>query len=170
MTRLPYRLLSLMIGSAAVLLPVTILAHPSLPTVETSAQPLVGGAAAAARVVDAFHAALKAGQIGEAAKLMAADVLIFEAGVAQRSKADYAAEHLPGDAAFEKDATARTLHRSGGALGEVAWIATDGRLEGHSGGKPVDRLTTETMVLRRTSDGWRIVHVHWSSRAAPPGL
>ena len=169
MTRSPRRLLSLLIATAAVLLPVATFAHPSLPTGETAAQPLVGPAAAAAWVVDAFHAALKAGDLLEASNLMSADVLIFEAGGAQRSKADYAAEHLPADAAFEKGATSRILHRSGAAFGEVAWIATEGRLEGHSGGKTVERLTTETMVLRQTSEGWRIVHAHWSSRAAPPG-
>jgi len=25
--------------------------------------------------------------------------------------------------------------------------------------------STETMVLRSTSAGWKIVHIHWSSRA-----
>jgi ketosteroid isomerase-like protein len=38
-------------------------------------------------------------------------------------------------------------------------------MKGAYKGKPVDRLTTETMVLRKTPDGWRIVHVHWSSAA-----
>ena len=168
MTRLSHRLLCSMIATAAVLLPVATFAHPSPPTGETAAQPLVGRAAAAARVVDAFHAALKAGDLSGASNLMAPDVLIFEAGGAQRSKADYAAEHLPADAAFEKDATVRTLHRSGAAVGEIAWIATEGRIEAHAAGKPADRLTTETVILRRTPEGWRIVHVHWSSRVAPP--
>jgi hypothetical protein len=36
-------------------------------------------------------------------------------------------------------------------------------------GRPVDRLTVETMLLRRHADGWRIQHIHWSSRAAPAG-
>ena len=61
-----------------------------------------------------------------------------------------------------------TLHRSGAAVGEIAWIATEGRIEAHAAGKPADRLTTETVILRRTPAGWRIVHVHWSSRVAPP--
>jgi hypothetical protein len=33
-------------------------------------------------------------------------------------------------------------------------------------GKAVDRLTTETMVLRRVGAAWKIVHIHWSSAAA----
>jgi ketosteroid isomerase-like protein len=28
----------------------------------------------------------------------------------------------------------------------------------------VNSITLETMVLRRDADGWRIVHIHWSSR------
>ena len=32
-------------------------------------------------------------------------------------------------------------------------------------GKPLDLSTTETMLLRRTNGGWKIVHVHWSSAA-----
>ena len=33
--------------------------------------------------------------------------------------------------------------------------------------KPLDRVTTETMILRRDRSGWKIVHIHWSSGAAP---
>jgi hypothetical protein len=29
----------------------------------------------------------------------------------------------------------------------------------------VDRITTETMVLRRRGASWKIVHIHWSSAA-----
>ena len=31
-------------------------------------------------------------------------------------------------------------------------------------GKAIDSITLETMVLRREQSGWRIVHIHWSSR------
>ena len=29
---------------------------------------------------------------------------------------------------------------------------------------PMTVASTETMVLQRDGDGWRIVHIHWSSR------
>ncbi len=32
-------------------------------------------------------------------------------------------------------------------------------------GKPVDRVMTETMLLRRVGRAWKIVHIHWSSGA-----
>ena len=57
--------------------------------------------------------------------------------------------------------------RAGDASGEVAWITSEGRTTGEFNGRAVDRLTVETMLLRRHGDGWRIHHIHWSSRAAP---
>ena len=30
-------------------------------------------------------------------------------------------------------------------------------------GKALDEVTTETMLLRRTGAGWKIIHIHWSS-------
>lgn len=151
--------------------PVIALAHPS------SGAPagrhvwaLPGEAGAAARVVDAFHAALKAGEPDKAAALLASDVLVFEAGGAERSKTDYAAAHLAADAKFEGAADSTPQQRTGTASGGLAWIATEGRVRGQSGDKVVERLTTETMILRRTPAGWRIVHVHWSSRAAAPSV
>lgn len=54
----------------------------------------------AAAVVDAFHAALRRGDTRAAAALLSDDALIFETGGAERSKAEYAAHHLPADAEF----------------------------------------------------------------------
>jgi hypothetical protein len=42
---------------------------------------------------------------------------------------------------------------------------TEGRTTGRFNDRAVDRLTAETMVLTRGTDGWRIRHIHWSSRA-----
>jgi len=165
-SRLPLAALASIVVATS---PTTVLAHP------TSAAPagrhlweLPGEAGAAAHVVDAFHAALKAGDTDKAAGFLATDALVFEAGGAERSRADYAAAHLAADAKFEGAAESTPQQRSGAASGGMAWIATEGRVRSRSGDKVVDRLTTETMILRRTPAGWRIVHVHWSSRSAPP--
>ena len=32
-------------------------------------------------------------------------------------------------------------------------------------GKTITLLSTETMVLKKTAQGWKIVHIHWSSHA-----
>jgi ketosteroid isomerase-like protein len=117
-------------------------------------------------VVDAFHAALSTGDTANAAALLADDALIFEEGHAERSKAEYAAHHLPADAAFSRAVPSKVTRRTGGSDGKLAWFASEGRTSGICEGKALDRVTTETMVLRRDEGGWTIVHIHWSSRAA----
>ena len=119
----------------------------------------------AAAVVDRFHAALEAGD-GKAAMLLLADeALVFESGHVEEGKAEYQEMHLDGDMAFLRGVKDRTVRRTGRAAGDLAWIATQGLTSGTYDGKPVDRASTETMVLRRIAGQWRIVHIHWSSAA-----
>lgn len=122
-------------------------------------------AAGAAAVVDAFHAALKQGDAAAALTLLDPEAMIFEEGGAERSREEYASHHLGADAAFAAATEATVARRSGRADGDVAWITSEGRTTGQFNGRAVDRLTVETMVLRRHADGWRIHHIHWSSRA-----
>lgn len=126
---------------------------------------VTGEAMDAANAVDAFHAALKAGDTAGALKLLAPDVMIFEEGGAERSRDEYASHHLGSDAAFAAASEAAVSRRSGWAAGDVAWVTSEGRTTGQFNGRAIDRLTTETMVLKRHADGWRIHHIHWSSRA-----
>lgn len=123
-------------------------------------------ARAPAAVVDQFHDALRRGDTASAAGLLADDALIFEEGGAERSKQEYASHHLGADAAFSQAVPIKLSRRGGLAIGSMAWIASEGRTTGAYKGKAVDRVTTETMVLRRSGKAWRIVHIHWSSAAA----
>ena len=123
---------------------------------------LPAAAREAAAAVDAFHAALRRGDT-KAAALLAEDALIFESGGVERSKAQYSAHHLPADAEFSRTVTSAVTRRSGDSDGPTAWVATEGRTAGTYKGKPVDLLTTETMILRRLGGTWKIVHIHWSS-------
>lgn len=116
-------------------------------------------------VVDAFHAALKAGDAAAAADLMAEDAVIFEQGGAETSRAEYVSGHLPGDIAYSATTTDETTSRRSQVTGSLAVIMSEGRTTGRYDGKPVNRRSTETMVLKKTRAGWRILHVHWSSRA-----
>jgi len=120
----------------------------------------------AAKAVDAFHAKLASGDGAVAAKLLAEDALIFESGHAERSRAEYASHHAGADAAYAAVIPSRLTHRAGFVEGDTAWIVSDSRATGTYKDKPVDRVTTETMILRKTAEGWRIAHIHWSSRAA----
>jgi Calcium/calmodulin dependent protein kinase II Association. len=122
-------------------------------------------ARSAAAVVDAFHAALKRSDGLAATALLADDVLILEAGGVERSKAEYASQHLPADMAFSQAVPLTLTHRTGHATGSTAWIASEGRVTGTYQGRKIDRITAETMILRRIGGTWKIVHIHWSSAA-----
>ena len=141
-------------------------ASTAAPAAPPRAAPLAPDARAAAATVDAFHDALHRGDAPSAAALLADDALIFEEGGAERSKAEYVAHHLPADAAFSRVVVSTVARRSGGAEGPLAWIATEGRTTGTYKGKAVNRVTTETVLLRRVSGTWKIAHIHWSSGAA----
>ena len=126
---------------------------------------LAPSARSAAATVDAFHSALRRGETQVAAALLANDILIFEGGGVERSRAEYESHHLGADAAFSKAVPSVLTRRSGEAHGAMAWIASEGRTTGTYKAKPIDRLTAETMVLRRVGRGWKIVQIHWSSAA-----
>ena len=118
----------------------------------------------AAHVVDAFHAALDKGDRDAALAALDDAVAIYEQGWVESSKADYAKEHLGADLKFAQSTKSEHTSRTGALLGDLAYVTTEGRTTGTFEGKPVNSITLETMVLRRDGEGWRIVHIHWSSR------
>ena len=134
-------------------------------------KPIVAGAVApsargAAATVDAFHAALQHGDARAASALLADDVLIFESGEVERTKAEYAGHHLAADIEFTKAVPSTVMRRAGRSTGTMAWIASEGRTTGNFNGRPIDLTTTETMVVQRLGKAWRIVQIHWSSAKA----
>lgn len=118
----------------------------------------------AAAIVDRFTAALSGGDLAEAAVELDPDALILENGGSERSAAEYLGGHGRSDAAFLRAAQRQLLRRTARASGDLAWVASESELHVRKDGKPVTVLSTETMVLRRDDAGWRIVHIHWSSR------
>jgi ketosteroid isomerase-like protein len=132
-------------------------AGAAAPAVAVAAQPAVDA-------VDAFSAALQAGDLSAAGRWLADDVLVLESGGAERSRAQYLQGHARHDAQFLKDAQVQPKQRTARASGDLAWVGSESEVHLTRDGKPLTLLATETMVLRRTADGWRIVHIHWSSR------
>lgn len=120
----------------------------------------------AAAVVDAFHAALGRGDTADAAALLDPEVLIYESGRAERSKAEYATHHLPADAIFAKAVRRSVTRRSARADGTLAWITTEATTKGSYRNKVIDSVGMETMILKQLGRTWRIVHIHWSSADA----
>jgi ketosteroid isomerase-like protein len=118
--------------------------------------------------VDAFHKALKDNDSRQALALLADDVLIYESGYAETSKAEYASHHLEADMAFLKGVKQSVLARSAQASGDIALVTSQGQTTGTYKDKTIDSASTETMVLRRNDGQWKIVHIHWSSADNKP--
>ena len=120
--------------------------------------------AQATTVVDAFHAALKKGDKAAALSLLDDSIEIYEQGAVEHNKAEYAAKHLDADIAFSA-ATKRNRTSKGGAmLGNLAYITSENKVTGTFKGKAVAMVSIETMVLHKSAKGWKILHIHWSSR------
>jgi ketosteroid isomerase-like protein len=124
-------------------------------------------AADAVGVVEAFSKALVEQDLEAAARLLADDVLILETGGAERSRDEYLGHHARADAKFLAGSHHKLKLRKARVAGDLAWVGSQSELHASRAGKPLQLSSTETMVLRRTPEGWRIVHIHWSSRPAP---
>ncbi len=133
------------------------------------AAPLTGQATDAAReaevraVVEGFHADLAAGDSAIALGRLHPDVLIYESGHAE-SLAEYRGAHLGADIGFASATTREVTAETVNVWGDQALYMARSRTTGRYRGRDVDMEGTETMVLIRTPQGWRIRHVHWSSR------
>lgn len=129
----------------------------------TPAGPAEAGAEPLA-TVEAFHRALAAGDREAVLATLDSEVLIFEAGGAERSREEYASHHLAGDLEFAKAVERKVSERRQGGSGEFAWVLTRSETTGRFRDKDVATRDTETMLLRKAGPSWRIVHIHWSSR------
>ena len=122
-------------------------------------------AQAPAAVVAAFHAALASGDRFGALSLLAPELVVFEAGDGEMSRDAYASEHLDGDLEFTRTTKTQVLEERSGESGDAGWVLRRTETAGSFGGKPVASRDTATFLLRRTAEGWRITHVHWSSHS-----
>lgn len=123
-------------------------------------QPLKGSAES---IVNAFGAALKSGSADTLRALIADDVVIAEGGGAERSFEQYASHHMPSDMAFI-GAVETTLKKRDIIEGPtLTTIVSQSQIHGTYKGKAINSQMMETMVLRKSDNGWRIAHIHWSS-------
>lgn len=114
-------------------------------------------------VVEGFHSALAARDSAAALARLHPDVSIYEGGHAE-SLAEYRSSHLAADIAFASATRRELMGESVRIWGDQALYNSESRTTGTSRGREIDARGTETMVLVRTPDGWRIRHIHWSSR------
>ena len=116
-----------------------------------------------AGTVAAFHSAMSGGDTDSMKSLLAADVIISESGGAERSFDEYAGHHMPADIAFTKAVSTTLKKRDVIENAEMATVMSESQIHGMLKGKKIHNAMMETMVLRRENDGWKIVHIHWSS-------
>jgi len=119
----------------------------------------------AAATVDRFFSALAAGDLKRAGTELDPEVIILESGGGEYSAVEYLEGHAKHDAAFLKAAHHQPGRRAARVSGDLAWVASESELHVQKDGKPTAILSAETMVLRSSAAGWKIVHIHWSSRA-----
>lgn len=119
--------------------------------------------AEASATVRAFHAALAAGDSTGAIALLHPQVLIFESGHAE-TLAEYRGGHLPSDIAFARATRRELIGETVSVRGDAALYTSEALTTGLWRGREIDSHGTETLVLIRTGEGWRIFHIHWSSR------
>ena len=116
--------------------------------------------------VTAFHKALEQGDRDAALVLLSDNVRIFEQGWVEQSRAEYASHHLDSDIGYAKAVKSEVSNVEVSIDGALAVVMSQSTSKGTYDGKPVDSVGLETMVLRKTGDAWKIVHIHWSSRKA----
>jgi SnoaL-like domain len=115
--------------------------------------------------VERFNTAIAEGKIDIAALALDENVLILESGGAEYSAQEYLNGHAKADAEFLKGVTVTLTHRTAHSNGNITWIGSESEMRYQKEGKEITLLSTETMILKRIKKQWKIVHIHWSSRA-----
>ena len=114
-------------------------------------------------VVEAFYGGVTAGDTAAVMKLIAPDAVFVESGKIE-TRAEYEANHLPADIAFEKQVNGKRGPMRTSIQGDAAWVIAATEFDGTFDGGPVSFVSTQLAVLTRTEGNWRIRSIHWSSR------
>jgi ketosteroid isomerase-like protein len=131
-------------------------------------EPEAPDAAAITSTVEAFHKALAAGERDRVMALLLPDALIVEGGSAQTQQ-EYEREHLGEDIAFARAVPGTLQEVVVRQEGHAAWVTRTFRVVGDFQGRAIDNMSAETVVLTKTSGGWGIRTIHWSSHKAGAG-
>ena len=119
-------------------------------------------AKSAAQFVERLHQSLKDGDTKAVLNALADDAIIFESGYAE-SKSEYMASHLAADITFANTTTRAVKTTTTRCAKSMCVVMQHSETTGTYKDKPVKSIGVETSVLRSDKDGWKIVHLHWSS-------
>lgn len=147
----------LRLGALAVAIGISVSVSPA------QAQTPRADSSGAARTVEQFHAALGAGDSTGAVTLLANDVLVLESGAIQ-TRAEYLSHHLGADMQASKGSTAVRTVVQVRVIGDAAYVVSKSVTPPTDAAGSTGSEMAELMVLSKTTSGWSIRAVHWSSR------
>jgi ketosteroid isomerase-like protein len=121
-------------------------------------------------VILRFDSLMAAGDSTGLLALLADDAVILESG-GMETRAEFRSHHLPADIRFARAVKARQGPITVQVQGDAAWASSTSTVEGEVGGRAINSVSAELMVLSREAGGWKIRAIHWSSRTRrpPPG-
>lgn len=138
-------------------------ARPAGPSISISPE-----ATEAVRVVDSFSSAMTANNLAGAGTFLDPGAVIVANGVAHGSRDEYLNTTGKARAAFLGKAQAQLVRRQARGGPNFVWVVSSSTYKASEAGKPpASMLSTETMLLRKGPQGWKIIHIHWSSRGIP---
>jgi ketosteroid isomerase-like protein len=114
-------------------------------------------------VVEGFKAALAAGDSTAALGYLHRDLVVYEEGRAE-SLTEYRSGHLAADMEFSAAVETTPVQQGVIVRPEMALWVSEGESRGVFRGRTIESHGVETIVLVPTDAGWKILHVHWSSR------
>ena len=114
-------------------------------------------------VVEGFHAALSAGDSTSALTYLHDDLIVYEAGHAE-TLAEYRSGHLASDIAFSQSVVFATERDTVVPGRELSLYLRQYSMKGSYRDKEIDARGVESIVLALSGEGWKIRHIHWSSR------
>jgi ketosteroid isomerase-like protein len=114
-------------------------------------------------VVESFYGAIKKGDAAAAMSVIAPDAVFLESGRLE-TRAEYEANHLPADMAFEKQVDGKRGPWKITFDGNSAWAIALTEYNGTFDGSPVNFVSAQLVVLTRDAGNWLIRSIHWSSR------
>lgn len=113
-------------------------------------------------VVEAFYAAIKAGDADAAMALIAPDAIFVESANIE-TRQQYETNHLPADIDYESQIDGERGPLRVTLEGDTAWVISTTTYDERAQGNPDLYIITQLMVLTRGADGWRIRSICWSS-------
>ncbi len=122
----------------------------------------IGSQSDPGKVVSRFHDALKSGNKHIVLELLADDVMIYEGGKVERSAAEYANHHMEADMKYLSVMQSKLIEHQVINNGNLAISSSRSQVKGEHKGVVVERISMETIVLKKSKGLWKIFRVHWS--------